>query len=108
MDSGYLFVLTPKGFPDLARIWAIERPGMVKPLMTERKISVSLSLRLYLAEHPGAVLIPTIEEFSTYVRTTYYQTPGFMSGTIPADQTAREAEPESNKEDLKRKANHEQ
>ena len=104
MESGYLFVLTPKGFPDLARIWAIERPGMVKPLMTERKISVSLSLRLYFAEHPGAVLIPTIEGFSTYVQTTYYQTPGFMSEAIPAEQTPAGEEPESNKEDLNRRA----
>lgn len=69
------------------------------------KISVSLSLRLYLAEHPGAVMIPTIEGFSTYLQTTYYQTPGFMSGAIPTDQTAAgEAEPESNKEDLNRRA----
>lgn len=73
------------------------------------KISVFSSLRLYLAEHPGAVLIPTIEGFSTYVQTTYYQTPGFMSRAIPTEQTATgEAEPESNKEDLNRSANHEQ
>ena len=71
----------------------------------EGKISVSVSLRLYLAEHPGAVLIPTIEGFSTYLQTTYYQTPGFMSGAIPAEETAAgEAEPESNKEDLNRRA----
>jgi len=73
--------------------------------MSARKISVFLSLRLYLAEHPGAVLIPTIEGFSTYVQTTYYQTPGFQSGAIPAEQTAAaEVEPESNKEDLNRRA----
>jgi hypothetical protein len=73
--------------------------------MPDRKIGVSLSLRLYLVEHPGAALIRPIEEFSMYVRTTYYQTPGFMSEAIRDGPTGTgQADPETNKEDLNKEA----
>ena len=73
--------------------------------MTEIKISVSVTLRLYFVNHSGAMPVQPPEHFAIYAWTTHYRTPGFASKAIPGEPTAAcLTEHESNKEDLNREA----
>lgn len=72
-------------------------------LMTNRKVSLSLSLGLYFVGYQGTALVQPVGELQTYVWTTYYQTPGFISAAKPvgpraADKTDCESREELNEE----------
>lgn len=93
-------------FPDRAGIWVLERPERVpapsaikqledpakrpvKWIMAKGRISLALNLGLYLTQdHQETALVQPLGGLSTYVWTTYYQTPGFMSEAIPGGPNA--------------------
>jgi len=75
-----------------------------------RKISLNLSLGVYSAHnHQEAALVEPLGRLSTYVWTTYYETPGFTSEAISRGPRAAErTSPAAKKQDWNVRRQHDE